>query len=140
MKARDMQDCLLGHGIKPSVQRLAVMEYLKTHCTHPTADEIFSALSPKMPTLSRTTVYNTLRLLASRGAVLSLDIDGKNTRFDGDTRPHAHWLCRGCGAVRDLPLPVDSRSLTVRFEKGTVDEVQLYYKGYCENCRMQSEG
>ena len=36
MKARDMQDCLLGHGIKPSVQRLAVMEYLKTHCTHPT--------------------------------------------------------------------------------------------------------
>lgn len=33
-----MQDCLLGHGIKPSVQRLAVMEYLKTHCTHPTAD------------------------------------------------------------------------------------------------------
>lgn len=72
-----MQDCLLGHGIKPSVQRLAVMEYLKTHCTHPTADEIFSALSPKMPTLSRTTVYNTLRLLASRGAVLSLDIDGK---------------------------------------------------------------
>ena len=46
MKARDMQDCLLGHGIKPSVQRLAVMEYLKTHCTHPTADEIFSALSP----------------------------------------------------------------------------------------------
>ena len=114
-----MQDCLLGHGIKPSVQRLAVMEYLKTHCTHPTADEIFSALSPKMPTL---------------------DIDGKNTRFDGDTRPHAHWLCRGCGAVRDLPLPVDSRSLTVRFEEGTVDEVQLYYKGYCENCRMQSEG
>ena len=43
-------------------------------------------------------------------------------------------------AVRDLPLPVDSRSLTVRFEEGTVDEVQLYYKGYCENCRMQSEG
>ena len=135
-----MQDCLLGHGIKPSVQRLAVMEYLKTHCTHPTADEIFSALSPTMPTLSRTTVYNTLRLLASRGAVLSLDIDGKNARFDGDIRPHAHWLCRGCGAVRDLPLPVDSRSLTVRFEEGTVDEVQPYYKGYCENCRMQSEG
>ena len=117
MGVQDVQDCLLGHGIKPSVQRLAVMEYLKTHCTHPT-----------------------LRLLAKRGAVLSLDIDGKNTRFDGDTRPHAHWLCRGCGAVRDLPLPVDSRSLTVRLEGGTVDEVQLYYKGYCENCRMQSKG
>ena len=53
MKARDMQDCLLGHGIKPSVQRLAVMEYLKTHCTHPTADEIFSALSPTMPVRGR---------------------------------------------------------------------------------------
>lgn len=92
-----------------------------------------------MPTLSRTTVYNTLRLLASRGAVLSLDIDGK-IPVSTEIPAHAHWLCRGCGAVRDLPLPVDSRSLTVRFEEGTVDEVQLYYKGYCENCRMQSEG
>ena len=32
MKARDMQDCLLGHGIKPvGCSVWPMMEYLKTH-------------------------------------------------------------------------------------------------------------
>lgn len=66
------------------MQRIAIMEYLMTHRTHPTVDEIYTALSPSMPTLSKTTVYNTLRLLAEHGAVLELDMDSRNTRFDGD--------------------------------------------------------
>ena len=47
---------LTEHGIKPSMQRMAVMEYLMTHRTHPTVDEIYTALHPSMPTLSKTTV------------------------------------------------------------------------------------
>ena len=43
------------------MQRIAIMEYLMEHRTHPSADEIYTALSPSMPTLSKTTVYNTLK-------------------------------------------------------------------------------
>ena len=53
-------DRLLKYSIKPSMQRIAIMEYLMEHRTHPSADEIYTALSPSMPTLSKTTVYNTL--------------------------------------------------------------------------------
>ena len=53
---------LEGAGVRPSVQRLAVMDYLATHKTHPTVDEIYSSLAPSIPTLSKTTVYNTLKL------------------------------------------------------------------------------
>ena len=101
---KKLHQYLSGFGVKPSLQRLAIMEYLMTHWTHPTADEIFNALSPSMPTLSKTTVYNTLKLFAEQGAVLSLDIDPKNTHFDGDITPHAHFYCKSCGAIHDLSM------------------------------------
>lgn len=81
------------HGIKPSLQRIAIAEYLMENRTHPTADEIYNALSVSVPTLSKTTVYNTLRLFAEQNAVLSLVIDEKNVRFDIDTSCHAHFQC-----------------------------------------------
>ena len=36
----DAFERLTRYGIKPSVQRMAIMEYLMTHRTHPTADEV----------------------------------------------------------------------------------------------------
>ena len=135
---QDLHRYLMEYGIRPSLQRLAIMEYLVTHPTHPTADEIHTALSPSMPTLSKTTVYNTLKLLAAHRAILLLDIDERNSRFDGDVSPHAHFRCRICGAVYDLPLAVDPEALEVSDPRHEVDEVQVYYKGYCERCRKKS--
>ena len=60
----DVVKRLQNHNIKPSVQRIAIMNYLIEHRTHPTVDEIYTALSPSIPTLSKTTVYNTLKLLS----------------------------------------------------------------------------
>jgi len=70
-------DRLLEHNIKPSMQRIAIMEYLMEHPIHPSADDIYTALSPSMPTLSKTTVYNTLKLFSEQGAALMLTIDEK---------------------------------------------------------------
>ncbi len=125
---------LISKGIRPSQQRIAVMDYLLTHRTHPTADEIFNALYPAMPTLSKTTVYNTLKLFTERGAVLCLDIDGKNARFDGDTRPHAHFMCKGCGCIYDLPLEEVEFVREEHIRNLTVTDVFLYMKGYCREC------
>lgn len=131
---KDIHHYLSQFGVRPSVQRVAIMEYLLTHATHPTADEIFQALSPRIPTLSKTTVYNTLRLLAEHRAILLLDLDERNTRFDGDITPHAHFICRSCGKVYDLPLPVEAEDLAVVDPTVEVDDIQIYYKGYCRNC------
>ena len=35
---------LLANGIRPSAQRLAIMNYLLTHRTHPTVDEVYQGL------------------------------------------------------------------------------------------------
>ena len=93
---------LQQYNIKPSVQRTAVINYLFNNRTHPTVDEIYLALSPAMPTLSKTTVYNTLNLFVERGAVRTLVIDEKNARFDIDTSDHAHFICKKCGKIYDI--------------------------------------
>ena len=90
----DVVKRLQNHNIKPSVQRIAIMNYLIEHRTHPTVDEIYTALSPSIPTLSKTTVYNTLKLLSEQGAAQTLTIDERNTCYDADTSPHGHFLCK----------------------------------------------
>ena len=76
---------LLKYDIKPSSQRIVIMDYLLNNRTHPTSNDIYNALKDDNPTLSKTTVYNTLKLFEEKGAVLNLSIDEKNAHFDGDT-------------------------------------------------------
>lgn len=125
------------HGVKPSVQRIAVMDYLLKNKTHPTTDEIYSALSSSMPTLSRTTVYNTLKLLVEKGAALGLDIDEKQTHYDGDTTLHAHFRCKSCSVIIDLPMETIERVDPELLKGFVVSEINLYYKGYCDKCSNQ---
>nr|WP_320059043.1 transcriptional repressor [uncultured Bacteroides sp.] len=126
---------LLNHQVKPSVQRMAIMEYLLEHKTHPSVEEIYSALSPAIPTLSKTTVYNTLRLLVDQGAAQMLTIDERNVCFDGDITPHSHFLCKKCGKIYDLFLQVDMKEVVANDIEGhQVTEIHYYYKGVCKNC------
>lgn len=137
---REAQKHLESYGIKASPQRLAVMEYLMAHRVHPSADEIFSALVPSMPTLSKTTVYNTLNALAQLGAIQALDIDPRQLHFDCDTTPHAHFLCLSCGRIEDVWLDAaEFRGLTDRKapQGAVVRSVQLIYKGTCKTCNQK---
>ncbi len=129
------REYLQNYGIRPSVQRIAVMHYLLTHRTHPTVDEIYSALVSEIPTLSRTTIYNTLHTLHEHGAILMLGIDSMNARYDGYTSPHAHFLCTCCGKVYDVDL--DDMEYVARNaprNAAIITEAQLYYKGVCGDC------
>jgi len=127
-----LEDC----SIKPSLQRMAVMEYLMTHFTHPTADTIFNDLYPNIPTLSKTTVYNTVKLLAKHNAILTINIDEKNVRYDGNILKHAHFRCIHCGCICDLPIMNLQISHSEEDMKDfTVSETQIYYKGVCKNCK-----
>lgn len=127
------QDYLVKYGIKPSVQRIAIMEYLMEHRTHPSAEEIYGILSRRIPTLSKTTVYNTLKLFTEQGALQVLGIDERNIRYDIDISRHAHFICIGCGKVYDLAVEgIERLSLKEEF---FMTEMHLYYKGYCKYCQ-----
>ena len=131
---QDTREYLLKYNIKPSMQRMAIMDFLIANRIHPTADEIYTALYPTIPTLSKTTVYNTLKLFTEQGAVKALVIDEKNVRFDIDTTSHAHFMCLGCGCVYDLPIENQEAIQLEGVGELTITEIHLYYKGYCKKC------
>ncbi len=128
-------DRLVACGLRPSAQRVAIMAYLQSHRTHPTVEEVYQGVVASIPTLSRTTVYNTLRLFSEHHAAQMLTIDDHRVCYDGDIRPHVHFYCRQCGRVFDVMsenAPTCDERLVV--EGHIVDEVQLHYKGICSEC------
>ncbi len=134
----DVVDILHRHRVPPSIQRITILKYLIDHPTHPNVDKIYTSLNRELPTLSRTTVYNTLKLLSDHKVVQTLTIDERNNCYDADVRPHAHFLCRKCGRIYDLGSTDDS-DLCNAGERGgfLVEEAQLYYKGICRSCREE---
>ena len=126
---------LSGYGIRPSVQRIAIMRYLLKNLTHPTVEEVYESLRKHIPTLSKTTVYNTLKLFVENGACIYVGIDEKNARFDGVVQPHAHFRCKECGCIIDLPMNTN-QFLPKNFD-GDVEETYFYLKGHCEKCKKK---
>jgi Fur family ferric uptake transcriptional regulator/Fur family peroxide stress response transcriptional regulator len=110
------------------------MQYLLENMTHPTIDQIYNDLVRDVPTLSKTTVYNTLKLFYDRKAVIALFIDEKNMRYDGDTTDHAHFRCKRCGMIYDVPL----EKKDIPPFRGTSDlcpdGAQVYFSGICKKC------
>jgi Fur family ferric uptake transcriptional regulator/Fur family peroxide stress response transcriptional regulator len=130
-----MKEVLLAYGVKPSLQRMAVMDYLVNHPIHPTADMIFNELYPSIPTLSKTTVYNTLKLLEESGAIQSITIDAQNVRYDANLTPHSHFRCTKCGCIEDLFISQPATMALPQSNKMLITDYQVYYKGYCEKCK-----
>ena len=125
---------LRQNGLCPTQQRIAVYEYLIRHRTHPTADTVYRALEKEHPSLSRTTVYNTVRALAKAGLIRVVTIDADEQHFDADALDHGHFRCSECGTLYDFPLTTD----TVRplLPDGfTVNLWDVYTTGICPNCQ-----
>lgn len=133
-------DTLNACGLKPSVQRVVILDYLQRQHSHPTVDDIYRALVKRIPTLSKTTVYNTLRLLADHKAAQMLTMDEHRVCYDGDTSPHVHFVCRKCGHIYDVTnVQAPTIDGTTCFGGNRVDEVQLFYKGVCSECTKKEE-
>lgn len=123
-------------GIRPSVQRLAIMDYLIKHPIHPTVDDVYCGLEKKIGTLSRTTVYNTLKLFAEHNAAQMLTIDERRVCYDANKDPHVHFLCTKCGKVLDLfDENVPDIKLPKEIEGNIISKVEVYYKGICKECQ-----
>jgi Fe2+ or Zn2+ uptake regulation protein len=124
---------LRENGIKITPQRLEIMKFLDMHHTHPSADEIYIELKKNNPSLSKTTVYNTIQSLKAHGLLISLNISSIETRFDSVINPHHHLLCSTCGKVVNIEIecPYTRKKLAGGHR---IDEVHGYFKGVCENC------
>lgn len=92
-------------GVRITPQRQAILRYLISSHTHPTADEIYQALSPDFPNISVATIYNNLRVFKDIGIVKELTYGDSSSRFDFNTHNHYHIICEQCGKIVDFQYP-----------------------------------
>lgn len=129
----DVATMLHKAGIRPSLQRVAVLSFIGNYRTHPSAEEVYRELSAELPTLSRTTVYNTLHSLVDKKLVREIDIEPTVTRYDlALWEPHGHFKCLLCGRIFDVRLASCDSDLPPGF---AVDALDVFYKGVCPECQ-----
>lgn len=133
MSTIDIKKHLAEHGVKASLPRVKIYEYLNTFRSHPTVDEIYNALSDELITLSKTTVYNTLDLFVKHKLAVQVLIEDNEARYDSDTSNHGHFKCIKCQMVYDFNY--DLSSSDIHSLKGfTLEEYHTYIKGVCDKC------
>ena len=135
MKAldEDLSEILLHNHVNPSHQRLKILEYLACHRCHPFADQIYNDLHKDMPTISKSTVYSTLKTFVDSGILREITIDDDKIRYEYNPKNHGHFKCEVCGTVYDFTIDIDavpSNGLN-DFEIKAKD---IYFKGICKKC------
>jgi Fur family transcriptional regulator, peroxide stress response regulator len=89
-------------AFKMTPQRMAILKCLEGNKEHPSAADIYRAVSGDFPTMSLATVYNTLKALKGLRNIQELFIDSEKSRFDPDTSDHNHLICVKCRKIVDI--------------------------------------
>ena len=90
----------------------------------------------ELPNLSLGTVYRNLEVLVSEGVIEEVPSAGGGVRYDGNAKPHHHFICESCGAIDDLHLqapPELARKLR-RARGRTARRIHIDFYGLCESC------
>jgi len=97
-----LREVLEANGQRYTEQRAAVYQHLLQTDSHPTADEVFTAVRVNIPDISLATVYKALETLVGCGLAQKLTYGDGSARYDGRVDPHLHARCLKCGRVLDV--------------------------------------
>ena len=122
---------------RKSKQKEAILRILRGTHSHPTAEWLYEEVRREIPRISLGTVYRNLRLLRQDGEISELDFAGAQSRFDGNTQNHDHFVCEQCGRMFDVEGPDDKA-----MDDGVVQKTgfkvthhRLEFRGLCEDCQ-----
>lgn len=133
---KDTASLLKLKGVSPSLQRIAIYNYLAEKRNHPTVEMIYKELLDEIPTLSKTTVYNTLKTFVNNRLAIEILIDKNEIRYDADTSIHGHFYCERCGIIHDFTI--DSKGFTDDlFDHAEIHEHHIYFRGVCNNAEFK---
>lgn len=123
-------------GLAATDQRRIIYRVLASSRDHPTAESVFLKIRSQAPKLSLATVYRNLRLFAEAGIVDSVATGDSFARFDGNTEPHHHLICRRCGSIADYYAPPieDFTPPTAALGGFEVQSMKMNFFGVCASC------
>ncbi len=121
---------------KYSRQRETIKVFLEGRTDHPTADTIYSCLREKYPNISLGTVYRNLAVLTDMGEITRISTGIGPERYDGQIKPHQHFICTKCARVYDVSSDEMDNLIRIaaRSCPGSVKSCTTNFYGICDNC------
>ncbi len=119
---------------KHSKKRDAILDCVRSAKCHPSAEWVYAQLKPQIPDLSLGTVYRNLALFKQEGTIGSMGVVDGMERFEGNTAPHAHFVCGHCGSVLDVEGIEPPQELCEKVDCGAVSQCVLTFHGVCKQC------
>ncbi len=122
MSEASIQKKLRQHGVLPTAQRMEVAEVLLNRAQHLSAEQIIDRLKRGGSSVSKATVYNTLKLFRKQGLVQEINIEAGRKFYDSTIHPHHHFYHVETGELTDIPADsIEIRNLPP-LPKGTEPE------------------
>ena len=124
-------------GLKATGPRMVILTALEQDHTHPTAEHLYDTLRRDHPSLSLSTVYQTLDVFIRTGLCRRVSGLGDRLRVDGTPQDHDHAVCCLCGAIFDvdrdqLQLPTPPGHLS---DGLMVTGIRFEYEVICPTCQ-----
>jgi len=133
----DARSLFMEAGLRPTRQRLAVLEALGGSDRPLTAQGLFAELGRNGRGAGLATVYRTLQVLSQAGAVRTFPAgEGEIAYKLCDPGHHHHLVCERCGKVIELPsCEVEGWAERVAGKRGfAVSSHQADIYGSCAEC------
>jgi Fur family transcriptional regulator, peroxide stress response regulator len=93
---------LLKAGLKTTIQRTAILEFLESSTEHPSAEMVYLHINKIYPSITLSTVYNTLEVFVEKKIVTKVfSLDGK-ARYDAQMYKHHHLYINETGEIIDI--------------------------------------
>jgi Fe2+ or Zn2+ uptake regulation protein len=131
---------LRERGLRVTPQRIVIHRALCARNQHLTAEQVLARVSDVLPGTSLPTVYSTLELLEGLELVRRVGTGNGAVVFDSRVEPHAHTVCRRCGAMADLEGTAPPGGALARARAGgfVPDHAQLVVWGLCAACAARA--
>ncbi len=100
---QDIETMLVEHGVRPTIHRIHIAQYVLDEADHPTADDVLAWANQNLPKVSRATVYNTLRELSQAGLIREFRFPQvSKTVYDKNTEHHFHFFDQASESFLDI--------------------------------------
>ncbi|MGQ9920647.1 MAG: Fur family transcriptional regulator [Desulfobacca sp.] len=140
LTAEDLALILRKQNISVTPQRVQILKNIMERHDHPSADNIFQEVRRVLPMISFNTVYKTLETFCQLGLIMKVNPLHEVARYDGNTTPHAHVICRRCRQVEDLywdrPQEIPPPDLGASGFQAESMVIQVF--GLCRHCQEES--
>ncbi len=129
---------LEANRMRCTSERIAILKYSYAQRSPFTVGEVYSVLEKEGFHVSRSTVYDTLRLLCRCEMLVALAVRADETRFAFRKFGHLYLVCTSCGKIREeKDSTVTSHFKGRKFEAFTPTYFTTAVYGLCSTCHRR---